>query len=557
MIVRNVSRGRSFKKLAAYLTQPREGNHRALWSSVENVGTDEPRTAAKVMASTALNADAIKAHVGGGKGGRKSDGRDVYHVVMSWTPGDKPDQAHQLEAARAMLDAAGFGQAQALIVAHNDNGVEHLHIMVNLVDPATGKRWSLSNDQYKMDAWATGYAQQRGTLDATPKRAEKVRAAAEGGPRPDRAEKVSRPTMDAIERAANADYKTRRADREAAFSRQAAERGELRAKHGGEWAQARKDADQHKRAYTAAFRAAYAHAKAEDKAANKPQWRALFRNQEADRASMVRAFDFAQQRATQARTEATKAQRAAVAAERRSKTLLGAIGRKLGLVTTPEQAAVRQVRAAKAMLEAARELTAAELAKLGLQRKHDAQRAALAKALGEVTFAKAQLQVDTMPRVDFAALVQRQEAERAATIAAHSAERDALGMKPYEPKTSRKDQPMTAQLADQDKARRSFAATTQPAAPQQDRPAVQAASRQLTPAGQSKGNTPAAPERVQQAAQARAGVEKVAPAKAFDQARKPDPFDRAGDKLNTPEAKAARAKENQRGRARDDFDKGR
>ena len=61
-----------------------------------------------------------------------------------------------------------------MIVAHDDNGKSHLHVMANLVDPENGTRITVGNDWRKMDAWATEYAEARGWLHLTPKRAERA-----------------------------------------------------------------------------------------------------------------------------------------------------------------------------------------------------------------------------------------------------------------------------------------------------------------------------------------------------------------------------------------------
>lgn len=540
MIVRVVARGQSFKKLAAYLTSPRDGQHRALWTATENLAADDPRTAAKIMAHTAIHADELKAASGIGNGGRKSKIGPVYHVILSWAEGQKPTPEQQQEAARSMLRAVGLEQAQVLIAAHNDNGKEHIHLMVNLVDPETGKRFSLSNDHKRMETWAYEYEKAAGEV-LVAKRAEKAEGRKAGDHQP-RAERFSRPQIDRIDRAA----------RESAFARQAEERAALRDRHSAEWREAKRDAAQQRAAYKSAFRAAYARAKAEDRAANRPQWAAVFRAQKAEAAQIGAAVERARRQADTARRELRAAHDAVTKAQRRAKTILGGLAQRIGLAYTPEAAAFRLENARAATERAALELARIELKRAGLKVQQDSERAQLARVLGEGTFAKAQLATDSMTRADFGALIQRQAAEKVRQIEAHNAERDALGMKRYEPKTSRRSDTMAEPQLTNRNARSAFGAAKEGQRPEADRPQVQGAHRALTPEGFGKGTTPGAPAR--QAEPANEDRTRFSGAEV-----RRSPLAEARERNNTPEAKAARKAQQdaqrQRGRARDDFER--
>ena len=512
MFVGVVARGRSFKGLAAYLTKPRDGDHRALWHTAENVGSDNPETVAKIMAFTSKHADEIKAATGHRKTKNATTG-EVYHAVMSWPEGVTPSQAEQLQAARDMLATAKLDKAQALIVAHNDNGKEHLHLMVNLVDPETGKRFTLSNDFHKMDAWATQYAQARGWLDKTPKRAakaakqaENAQRSAEGGKTkaaPEKAQRIGRRDWQKIDRAASQDWQRRKAERDAAFARQGAERAELRAAHSAEWKTAKAEAAQHKAAYKAAFRAAYAQQKAADKPANKPAWGALFKRQEAERRAAVNVANNTHIQADRARLAARDTLRAMNRAERRKVSKLGRLAQRIGLAMTPEEARAHHMRAAERLNQTAQQLAAAELAKAGLAAKHEAERKALGAQLSQATFAKAQLAVSNMPRADFAAMIERQNAERAEQIERQNAERAALGMKPYEPRTQgdKRMSPLEKMEPQAQRARADFgraAPKPLPAQPEAERAKVQGAFRAPAPNGHKVGVTFGAPTKAAQ-----------------------------------------------------------
>ena len=578
MIVRNVSRGRSFQKLAAYLTSPKEGQHRALWSSVENVASENPKTAAKIMAYIAEGADEIKAAQGVKATGRKSKDGPVYHVVMSWAEGQQPEQAHQLQAARDLLQSIGLEKAQALIVAHNDNGKEHLHIMVNLVDPETGKRFALSNDRHKMQEFALAYERANGGI-IIERRADNAESWAKGEAQ-QKGESIPRADMDKADRAQRKAWAQIKAERDALYSAQSAERATMRAEHGDQWKQAKAEAAQHRAAYKAAFRAAYAEQKAAAKVQNKPLWADVFKRQKAERASIERATLDARQNAESARRLVAKRTKAAQKAEKRSRSLIGRAAQRLGFTLSPAQALHQQQTAAALMERAALELARVELQKAQLSAKQEAERRAIGKQISADTFAKAQLAVDTMPRADFAAMIRAQDDQRRQMIERQNAERAALGMKPYAPRpqgaATVTDYQMNPDKADFARARFERAADRRQEKPQAERPTVQAAGPQFTPAGTSKGNTPAAPD---QAAQARADQVKQAEqertrfkpqelqarrdgdkAPAFEQAqgeRKASPLDKARERNNTAEAKAERQAQRafNRARQRDDFER--
>ncbi len=54
----------------------------------------------------------------------------MYHAVISWNVGQQPTPEHQREAARELLAVLGLDKAQVVMAAHNDNGKEHVHLMV-------------------------------------------------------------------------------------------------------------------------------------------------------------------------------------------------------------------------------------------------------------------------------------------------------------------------------------------------------------------------------------------------------------------------------------------
>lgn len=328
MIVKIAKRGHSFKSLGDYLTKPKEGHHRALWTSAENLATDSPDLAAKIMAAT------------DSQSGSRSKKGNVSHFILSWHGGDKPHQpteAEQLEAARDFLKSIGLDKAQALIVAHDDNGFKHCHIMANMIDPERGRIWAdpknpdqtsrnfTSNLQRKASDWRKSYdIENYGYVLA------------------DGAHKgLSRPAFERMEKDAPASWMDKRAT--AAL-------------------------------YKATFRAELEKAKGEKSAAHKAEWRALFKSQEGSKSATDQMISRARIEASAARADAKRTARALKKAELRSGTTLGRITQTIGITPSKEAAASDQQAAARNMVSAADRLAAAELGKAQTTQRHERQR---------------------------------------------------------------------------------------------------------------------------------------------------------------------------------------
>ena len=62
------------------------------------------------------------------------------------------------------LTALGLERHQALVVAHGDTGHPHVHVIVNRVDPETGKAARLSNSTLRLSKWAEEYERRQGEI---------------------------------------------------------------------------------------------------------------------------------------------------------------------------------------------------------------------------------------------------------------------------------------------------------------------------------------------------------------------------------------------------------
>lgn len=174
--------GHSFKGAFAYYLhdkrQEGQAQHpatagRVAWTETRNLATDDPSAAKRIMIATAKQADELKARAGVKSTGRKSNAH-VYAYSLAWHPDEagKIDRTEMIRAADQTLKVLGADHLQAVIVCHQDQKHPHVHVILNRVDPSTGKMLSTSNDRLKLSDWANGYERERGQI-VTPKREEK------------------------------------------------------------------------------------------------------------------------------------------------------------------------------------------------------------------------------------------------------------------------------------------------------------------------------------------------------------------------------------------------
>jgi len=187
MIVRIHKTGTSFKGCAAYLLHDKDAStsERVGWVATHNLGTDNPHTAWRVMAATAMKQGELKRAAGISGTGRKTKGT-VLHYSLSWKGVENPEELTKeamLRAAKSSLGAYGVDPAlfkpgaknipkrkqyadehQAVIICHTDEKHPHVHIMVNRVHPEHGCILPNGKDQDKLSAWANEYEHSTGMV---------------------------------------------------------------------------------------------------------------------------------------------------------------------------------------------------------------------------------------------------------------------------------------------------------------------------------------------------------------------------------------------------------
>lgn len=277
--------GRSFKGAAAYyLHDKRRGGEaerltaeRVAWTQTVNLPTNDADRAWRMMATTAMKADELKAAAGVKATGRKMT-TPVFAYSLSWHPTEQPTKADQIEAARETLKLLKLEEHQALIVCHTDEPHAHVHVIVNRVHPTEGKAAGLSNSKLLLSQWAQAYEQKRGEIHC-PKRVENNAKRAQGEFVRD--QRKARPAYEFTKAAANDSargsfIRTEQKDKDAQL---AATGRAMHDNHGKQWAEL-------KRAYGASKDRIYAAAAerreqrtAELKEQYRPAWADLFRKQ--------------------------------------------------------------------------------------------------------------------------------------------------------------------------------------------------------------------------------------------------------------------------------------
>jgi MobA/VirD2-like, nuclease domain len=166
MIPRISKVGRSFKGAFQYFAHDKDKQptrNRIAWAHTENMLTDDPDHAWKVMAYTVRQQERLKAASGQKATGRKLE-KPVFSYSLAWHPEQNPDKEHMLDTARKSLAELGLNEHETLFIAHRDEPQKHVHVIVNRVHPITGIAADLSNSKRKLSDFARVYEREHGKV---------------------------------------------------------------------------------------------------------------------------------------------------------------------------------------------------------------------------------------------------------------------------------------------------------------------------------------------------------------------------------------------------------
>lgn len=164
MVPKLHAKGSSFKGAAQYLLHDKDraqSGERVAWTETRNLAVDDPDTAWRIMAATAMDQGRLKEQAGVRNTGRKSD-KHVLHFTLSWHPDQEPSREEMSRTADEAIAALGGSDRQAMVIAHDDEKHAHVHIMLNRVSPLDGRHLSSSKEKLKLSEWAQDYEERTG-----------------------------------------------------------------------------------------------------------------------------------------------------------------------------------------------------------------------------------------------------------------------------------------------------------------------------------------------------------------------------------------------------------
>lgn len=182
--------GGGFGGLVAYIThdaptndlrQP-ESSERVSWTHTENLPTDDPALAARIMAGVVQDAPILKQRAGVSARGRKLKD-PCLHLTLSWAPKENPTPKEMISATREALKSLGLDGHQAVLAAHHDRDHRHVHAAVNRVSTEDGRAVNLRQSGRRLSAWAEQYERTHGGIQV-PTRVERRQAVVERKQRP-------------------------------------------------------------------------------------------------------------------------------------------------------------------------------------------------------------------------------------------------------------------------------------------------------------------------------------------------------------------------------------
>jgi hypothetical protein len=168
MIIRIQANGGSFRGAGLYYLHDKSADQsidkhlkpktdeRVWFSDTRNCLNMDPDRALEEMWRTAEDQAYLKMQAGVKRGGRVCED-SVKTLSMSWHKDDRPDVQHMVDSADAFVKHMGWEQHQAVYVGHNDTEHRHIHVILNRVNPDTGRTMDDFREQKRSQIWALQY----------------------------------------------------------------------------------------------------------------------------------------------------------------------------------------------------------------------------------------------------------------------------------------------------------------------------------------------------------------------------------------------------------------
>jgi hypothetical protein len=168
MIIRVASNGGSFRGAGQYYLHDKSDDasldkelkpqsaERVWFTETRNCMNNDPFRALDEMWGVAEDQAYLKMQAGVKRGGRVCE-EPVKTMSLSWHKDDAPTPEHMIEAADAFLKHMKWDEHQAVMVGHNDTEHRHIHIILNRVNPDTGRTLDDFREQKRAQSWALEY----------------------------------------------------------------------------------------------------------------------------------------------------------------------------------------------------------------------------------------------------------------------------------------------------------------------------------------------------------------------------------------------------------------
>ena len=165
MIVRIQANGGSFRGAGLYYLHDKSADQslekhlkpktdeRVWFTDTRNCLNMDPDRALEEMWRTAEDQAYLKMQAGVKRGGRVCED-PIKTLSLSWHKDDHPTPEHMVEAADALMKHMGWDRHQTVYVGHNDTEHRHIHIVLNRVNPDTGRTLDDYREQKRAQDWA-------------------------------------------------------------------------------------------------------------------------------------------------------------------------------------------------------------------------------------------------------------------------------------------------------------------------------------------------------------------------------------------------------------------
>lgn len=145
-----------FRSLDEYVRDLKANGFKVAWVKTVNMGSTPPERVHLVMASTAVHNRRVK--------------RPALHLIFSFAPGERPIQQTCEAIVEQSMEWLRLGDHQAMVVADDEKGHFHLHVMVNVVHPHTFKASKFrEHHKYKLTVAVAAHIEQKFGLKRVPR----------------------------------------------------------------------------------------------------------------------------------------------------------------------------------------------------------------------------------------------------------------------------------------------------------------------------------------------------------------------------------------------------